>query len=54
MIQETLALFAVLAAVIYTGYSIVSIFSKKNETTCNCGGCDIKTKIGDLKSLKKM
>jgi hypothetical protein len=54
MIQEIIALVAVVAALIYTAIGIVDIFSSKNETACNCGGCDIKTKIGDLKSLKKM
>jgi hypothetical protein len=53
MIQEILALVAVVAALIYTGIGIATIFSSKNETACNCGGCDIKAKIGDLKSLKK-
>jgi len=54
MIQETIALLAVVAALIYTGIGIISIFSGKDETACNCGGCDIKTKIGDIKSLKKL
>lgn len=53
MIQETIALLAVIAALIYTSIGIVNIFRSKNETACNCGGCEVKTKIGDLKSLKK-
>jgi hypothetical protein len=54
MIQETIALTAVIAALIYTGFGIVNIFTSKKETTCNCGSCEIKTKIADLKSLKKV
>ena len=54
MIQESIALLAVLAAVIYTVIGIANLFGNKNEHMCNCGSCDIKTEINKLKSLKKI
>ena len=54
MIQNLLSLLAVLAALSYTVFSIIKLFDKKKDTSCNCGSCDVKSEINKLKSLKKI
>lgn len=51
--QEILVYILVLAALIYTIYSIIKAFSGKNENSCGCSSCDFKTNTKDLKKSHK-
>jgi len=53
MIQDIIALVIVFGAVVYTIVNMIRLFDKKNESACNCGSCDLKSGIEDLKMLKK-
>jgi len=53
MIQDIIALVLVFGAVVYTIVNTIRFFDKKNESACNCGSCDLKRGIDDLKVLKK-
>ncbi|MGE0090501.1 MAG: hypothetical protein AB7S50_13600 [Bacteroidales bacterium] len=53
MIQDIIALTIVFSAITYTTISIIKIFINKNESVCNCGSCEFKTEIHNLKLQKK-
>jgi len=53
-IQDILVYLSILAALIYTIYSIMNTVRKKNQGTCGCSSCDFKTNIEDLKKIRNL
>jgi len=52
--QEIIVYVIIIAALIYTGYSIIGIFRKKDQGACGCSSCDFKDDIKDLKKLTNL
>lgn len=54
-LQEGIVYLIIIGSVAYTIYSILKMFTKKEETsTCGCSGCDVKDHLKELKNSKEI